>query len=79
MNMATLTKKEAGCPPSGAKVEVTVLIDREKWASLIDQGCSDAQIQRAIERAITASDIVAGIIPNPPILAVMDASVTKYY
>lgn len=74
--MATETKIKA---PAGAKLEVTVLIDQDLWDELKEQGCSDADIKKSIEKSITFTDTVHGNITTPPVFYVESATLQKYY
>jgi hypothetical protein len=65
--------------PDGAKLEVTILIDRIEWNKLKEDGYSDDQIMHSIEKSLTFNNAVGGIIPTPPILDVESATLLKYY
>ncbi len=65
--------------PNGAKLEVTVLIDQDKWEELRAQGYSDKDLQKAIEKSITVKDTVGGAIVSPPVLDIDSVTLLKYY
>jgi hypothetical protein len=65
--------------PNGAKLEVIIAIDGDKWNELIAQGYSDADLEKAIEKSITFKDTVSGAITSPPVLDVLSADLIKYY
>ncbi len=73
---ATNTKKEA---PVGARLEVVLLIDACRWDELKAQGCSDKDIQKAIEKSITFKDTVSGVITSPPVFDIKQVDLLKYY
>ncbi len=66
-------------PPNGAKLEVVILIDQDKWAELKAQGCTDRDIEKAIEKSITFTKTVSGVIPSPPVFDIESATLLKYY
>lgn len=76
MTTKTTNKEPA---PNGAKLEVTILIDQDKWNELAEQGYSDVDLQKAIELSITFKDSVFGIIPSPPVFDVESVTLLKYY
>jgi hypothetical protein len=65
--------------PNGAKLEVLILIDQDKWDELVEDGYSDKEIQKAIEKSITFTNTVSGIIPTPPVFDIESATLLKYY
>ncbi len=65
--------------PSGAKLEVTVLIDQDKWDELRAQGYSDKDLQKAVEKSITIKDTVGGLVASPPVLDIDSVTLLKYY
>lgn len=65
--------------PNGAKLEVIILIDRNKWNELVEQGYSDKDIQKAIEKSVTFTNTISGLIPTPPVFDIESASLLKYY
>lgn len=65
--------------PKGARLEVTILIDGDKWQELANQGFNDEAIQKSIERSITFRDSVGGVIPTPPVLDILSTELLKYY
>ena len=76
MTTKTTNKEPA---PSGAKLEVLILIDQDKWDELVEQGYSEVDIQKAIEKSITFRDTVSGLIPTPPVFDIESATLLKYY
>lgn len=71
--VAQTTNRE---PPDGARLEVTILIDTEKWAELERKGHSDIDIQHMIEQSITFKDTA---VTSAPILDIEEVSLRKYY
>jgi hypothetical protein len=65
--------------PNGAKLEILILIDQDKWNELKAQGYSDTDLQKAIEKSITFRDTVGGLIPTPPVFDIESATLLKYY
>jgi hypothetical protein len=65
--------------PNGAKLEVVITIDGDKWNELIKQGYSESDLQKAIEKSITFTDTVSGLIASPPVMDVLSADLIKYY
>jgi hypothetical protein len=65
--------------PNGAKLEVMLTIDGDKWNELIAQGYSDADLQKSIEKSITFKDTISGAIASPPVIDVISADLRKYY
>jgi len=76
MTTKTTNKEPA---PNGAKLEVIILIDQDKWNELVEQGYSEVDIQKAIEKSITFTNTVSGVIPTPPVFDIMSATLLKYY
>jgi len=76
MTTKTTNKEPA---PSGAKLEVLILIDQDKWDELVEQGYSEVDIERAIEKSITFTNTVSGLIPTPPVFDIMSATLLKRY
>jgi len=71
------TNKETA--PNGAKLEVLILIDQDKWDELVEQGYSDRDIHKAIEKSITFTKTVSGLIPTPPVFDIESVALLKYY
>ena len=65
--------------PKGARLEVIILIDQDKYDNLKSQGYSDKQIQKSIEKSITLTSTVSGIIPTPPVFDIESVTLQKYY
>ena len=65
--------------PNGATLEVTILVDQDKWNELKSQGYSDEAIQKSIERSITFKDTVSGAIVSPPVFDIEHTTLLKYY
>ena len=65
--------------PNGAKLEVTILVDKDRWNELKSQGYSDKDLQKAIEQSITINYRVRGAIISSPILDINSATLLKYY
>jgi hypothetical protein len=76
MTTEVTNKNEA---PNGVKLEVVVLIDQDKWGELKAQGYSDKDIQRAVEKSITLTHEVSGIIPTSPVWDIESVTTLKYY
>jgi hypothetical protein len=76
MTTKTTNKEPA---PDGAKLEVTILIDKDRWDELVEQGYSDRDLQKAIEKSITFTDTVSGLIPTPPVFDIESVTLLKYY
>lgn len=65
--------------PSGVKLEVTMLVDRDMWAILRNQGFSEEALGEAVKKSITFKDIVGGIVPKVPLSEIYSVDLIKYY
>jgi len=63
--------------PSGVKLEVTALIDRDLWAELSAQGYTENDFNEAIKKSITFNKI--GKKFRIPLFDILEVELLKYY
>lgn len=61
--------------PNGAKLEVTILIDKDQWEEIKSEGYSDKDIEQAIKQAIT----LKGVPFRSPVMEIDSIDLVKYY
>jgi hypothetical protein len=66
-------------PPSGVKLEVTLLIDQDLWQEIEAEGWSDQDIAKVMKQAVTVNHGIRGALPRVPVNDIMEVNLIKYY